>query len=199
MVARSYVPDAGDLVWLTFDPQAGHEQRGRRPALILSPRAYNTRARLAIACPITSHVQGISVRGRPPGQRQGDRCHSCRPREEPGLECSTHRVCRDRSERGPHRRSRTAAGSARSMSALEARLSGRSSFAKPRRLDDAARIALVLLARVLEWRQVLVIVRPATLVRWHRQGLSLFWRWKSRRPGRPQRLIADMARANPTW
>ena len=58
MVARSYVPDAGDLVWLTFDPQAGHEQRGRRPALILSPRAYNTKARLAIACPITSHAKG---------------------------------------------------------------------------------------------------------------------------------------------
>lgn len=58
MVARSYVPDAGDLVWLTFDPQAGHEQRGRRPALILSPRAYNSKARLAIACPITSHVKG---------------------------------------------------------------------------------------------------------------------------------------------
>jgi len=44
-------------VWLTFDPQAGHEQRGRRPALILSPRAYNSKARLAIACPITSHVK----------------------------------------------------------------------------------------------------------------------------------------------
>ena len=58
MVARAYVPDAGDLVWLTFDPQAGHEQRGRRPALILSPRAYNTKARLAIACPITGHVKG---------------------------------------------------------------------------------------------------------------------------------------------
>lgn len=58
MVARAYVPDAGDLVWLTFDPQAGHEQRGRRPALILSPRAYNARARLAIACPITSQVKG---------------------------------------------------------------------------------------------------------------------------------------------
>ena len=58
MVARSYVPDAGDLVWLTFDPQAGHEQRGRRPALILSPRAYNAKARLAIACPITSHAKG---------------------------------------------------------------------------------------------------------------------------------------------
>lgn len=58
MVARAYVPDSGDLVWLTFDPQAGHEQRGRRPALILSPRAYNSKARLAIACPITSHVKG---------------------------------------------------------------------------------------------------------------------------------------------
>jgi mRNA interferase MazF len=58
VVARAYVPDAGDLVWLTFDPQTGHEQRGRRPALILSPRAYNSKARLAIACPITSQVKG---------------------------------------------------------------------------------------------------------------------------------------------
>ena len=58
MVARAYVPDAGDLVWLTFDPQAGHEQRRRRPALILSPRLYNAKTRLALACPITSHVKG---------------------------------------------------------------------------------------------------------------------------------------------
>ena len=58
MVARAYVPDAGDLVWLTFDPQAGHEQRGRRPVLILSPRLYNAKARLAIACPVTSQVKG---------------------------------------------------------------------------------------------------------------------------------------------
>lgn len=58
MVARRYVPDAGDLVWLTFDPQAGHEQRGRRPALIVSPRAYNAKTRLAIACPVTSHAKG---------------------------------------------------------------------------------------------------------------------------------------------
>ena len=58
MVARAYVPDAGDLVWLTFDPQAGHEQRGRRPALVLSPRVYNSKARLAIACPVTSHAKG---------------------------------------------------------------------------------------------------------------------------------------------
>lgn len=58
VVAKSYVPDAGDLVWLTFDPQAGHEQRGRRPALIVSPRAYNAKSRLALACPVTSHVKG---------------------------------------------------------------------------------------------------------------------------------------------
>lgn len=57
-MTRAYVPDAGDLVWLTFDPQAGHEQRGRRPALILSPRLYNAKARLALACPITSQVKG---------------------------------------------------------------------------------------------------------------------------------------------
>jgi mRNA interferase MazF len=58
VVRRAYVPDAGDLVWLTFDPQAGREQRGRRPALILSPRRYNDRARLAVACPITSQAKG---------------------------------------------------------------------------------------------------------------------------------------------
>lgn len=58
MVTRAYVPDAGDLVWLTFDPQAGHEQRGRRPALVLSPRLYNAKAGLAIACPITNHAKG---------------------------------------------------------------------------------------------------------------------------------------------
>lgn len=58
MVGRSYVPDTGDLVWLTFDPQAGHEQGGRHPALILSPREYNAKARMALACPITSQVKG---------------------------------------------------------------------------------------------------------------------------------------------
>ncbi|HUI76270.1 MAG TPA: endoribonuclease MazF [Bryobacteraceae bacterium] len=53
-----YVPDAGDLVWLTFDPQAGREQAGRRPALVLSPRVYNVRSNLAIVCPITHQVKG---------------------------------------------------------------------------------------------------------------------------------------------
>jgi mRNA interferase MazF len=70
VVARAYVPDAGDLVWLTFDPQAGHEQRGRRPALILSPRSYNSKARLAIACPISSHVKGYPFEvPLPPGRK----------------------------------------------------------------------------------------------------------------------------------
>lgn len=58
MVAKSYVPDAGDLIWLTFDPQAGHEQRGRRPALVLTPRIYNQKARLALACPVTTRAKG---------------------------------------------------------------------------------------------------------------------------------------------
>jgi len=58
VVTRAYVPDAGDLVWLTLDPQAGHEQRGRRPALVLSPRLYNAKTGLAVACPVTSHAKG---------------------------------------------------------------------------------------------------------------------------------------------
>ena len=58
MVGSNDVPDRGDLVWLTFDPQAGHEQGGRRPALVLSPRQYNAKARLAVVCPITSRKKG---------------------------------------------------------------------------------------------------------------------------------------------
>jgi mRNA interferase MazF len=54
----AYIPDRGDLVWLTFNPQAGHEQAGRRPALVLSPEAYNSRAGLAIFCPVTSQIKG---------------------------------------------------------------------------------------------------------------------------------------------
>ena len=58
MVAQEYVPGTGDIVWLTFDPQAGHEQAGRRPALVLSPRSYSARTSLALFCPITSRVKG---------------------------------------------------------------------------------------------------------------------------------------------
>jgi mRNA interferase MazF len=54
----AYIPDSGDLVWITFTPQAGHEQTGRRPALVLSPAAYNGKVGLAIFCPITSQVKG---------------------------------------------------------------------------------------------------------------------------------------------
>jgi mRNA interferase MazF len=58
VVAAAYQPDRGDLVWLTFTPQAGHEQAGRRPALVLSPRAFNTRTGMAFVCPITSRIKG---------------------------------------------------------------------------------------------------------------------------------------------
>jgi mRNA interferase MazF len=54
----AYVPDRGEVVWLTFTPQAGHEQAGRRPAVVLSPMAYNRRVGLAIFCPITSQRKG---------------------------------------------------------------------------------------------------------------------------------------------
>jgi mRNA interferase MazF len=53
----SAVPQAGDLVWLNFNPQAGHEQAGRRPALVLSPAGYHEKTALAIVCPITSNTQ----------------------------------------------------------------------------------------------------------------------------------------------
>jgi mRNA interferase MazF len=53
-----YVPRRGDIVWKTLNPQAGNEQAGRRPALILTPEAYNRKVGLAILCPITSQVKG---------------------------------------------------------------------------------------------------------------------------------------------
>jgi mRNA interferase MazF len=54
----NYVPDQGDLVWLEFDPQSGHEQKGRRPALVLSPKSYNAKVGLILCCPITSNAKG---------------------------------------------------------------------------------------------------------------------------------------------
>jgi mRNA interferase MazF len=54
----AYIPDSGDIVWITFNPQAGHEQAERRSALVLSPAAYNGKVGLAILCPITSQVKG---------------------------------------------------------------------------------------------------------------------------------------------
>ncbi|OLC45154.1 MAG: hypothetical protein AUH43_16790 [Acidobacteria bacterium 13_1_40CM_65_14] len=76
---------------------------------------------------------------------------------------------------------------------------------KPRRADDATRITLVVLSRLIDWRRLLTVVKPETLIRWHRRGFQLFWRWKSMPRGRPRlpadlrQLIADMAAANRTW
>ena len=58
MVSKIYVPERGDIVWLDFNPQLGHEQKGRRPALTLSFKAYNEKIGLALFCPITSKVKG---------------------------------------------------------------------------------------------------------------------------------------------
>ena len=56
-MARRYVPEAGDIVWLNFTPQAGHEQAGHRPALVLSPAAYNDKTGLMICCPMTTQIK----------------------------------------------------------------------------------------------------------------------------------------------
>lgn len=66
MVA-AYVPERGDAIWLTFNPQAGHEQAGRHPALVLSPAAYNGKVGLALLCPITNQVKGYPFEVALPG------------------------------------------------------------------------------------------------------------------------------------
>ncbi len=54
----AYIPSRGDIIWLSFTPQSGHEQKGSRPALVLSPRPYNKKTGLAVCCPITSNIKG---------------------------------------------------------------------------------------------------------------------------------------------
>jgi hypothetical protein len=77
--------------------------------------------------------------------------------------------------------------------------------AKPRRANTATKLTLVFLSRRFAWREALTIVKPETLIRWHREGFRLFWRWRSKPRGRPrlppdlQRLIAEMAKANMSW
>jgi mRNA interferase MazF len=66
-MSRRYVPQRGDIVWLSFDPQAGHEQMGRRPGLVLSPAEYNGKVGLALFCPITSQVKGYPFEVAIPG------------------------------------------------------------------------------------------------------------------------------------
>ena len=57
-MANAFVPDAGDIVWLEFDPQAGHEQAGHRPAVVLSPAAYNGRTGFMVCCPLSTQIKG---------------------------------------------------------------------------------------------------------------------------------------------
>ena len=54
---QQYIPERGDLIWLNFTPQAGHEQAGKRPAIVISPSSYNSKTDLMIACPITSKIK----------------------------------------------------------------------------------------------------------------------------------------------
>jgi len=76
---------------------------------------------------------------------------------------------------------------------------------KPRRADDSTRWMMATLIRMFQWRDALVNVKPDTLLRWHRKGFRLFWRWKSKTTGRPRLtrdlrdLIGKMAMENPSW
>lgn len=76
----AYVPDAGDIVWLQFDPQAGHEQAGRRPAVVLSPTSYNARAGMIVCCPTTTRIKGypfeVALAGSPPSVVLADQVKS---------------------------------------------------------------------------------------------------------------------------
>ena len=80
MKRPAYVPDAGDVVWLQFDPQAGHEQAGHRPAVVLSPASYNGRTGLAVCCPTTTRIKGypfeVSIAGTPPSVALADQVKS---------------------------------------------------------------------------------------------------------------------------
>lgn len=75
-----YVPEAGDVVWLDFDPQSGHEQAGHRPALVISPVTYNRRTGLMLCCPLTSQVKGypfeVAISGARPSVALADQIKS---------------------------------------------------------------------------------------------------------------------------
>jgi mRNA interferase MazF len=75
-----YVPEAGDIVWLNFMPQAGHEQAGHRPALVLSPASYNDKTSLLIYCPLTTQIKNypfeVLIAGTPPNVVLADQVKS---------------------------------------------------------------------------------------------------------------------------
>ncbi|RZS77329.1 mRNA interferase MazF [Phyllobacterium myrsinacearum] len=76
----AYVPDAGDTVWLHFNPQAGHEQAGHRPAVVLSPASYNGKTGLMLCCPMTTQIKGypfeVLIAGDRPGAVLADQVKS---------------------------------------------------------------------------------------------------------------------------
>ena len=79
-MSRSTVPDVGDITWLTFSPQAGHEQAGHRPAVVLSPASYNGKTSMMICCPMTSQLKGypfeVVVTKHPPSAILADQVKS---------------------------------------------------------------------------------------------------------------------------
>lgn len=79
-MTKRYAPDAGDIVWLQFDPQSGHEQAGHRPAVVLSPLAYNDRTSLMLCCPMTTQIKGypfeVLIAGGEPGAVLADQVKS---------------------------------------------------------------------------------------------------------------------------
>jgi mRNA interferase MazF len=79
-MAARYVPDAGHVVWLHFDPRLGHEQAGHRPALVLSPAAYNAKTSLMLCCPMTHQIKGypfeVTIEGDPPAVALADQVKS---------------------------------------------------------------------------------------------------------------------------
>ena len=80
VTARRYVPESGDIVWLQFDPQAGHEQAGHRPALVLSPSSYNGKTGLMLCCPMTTQIKGypfeVQIAGKTPSAVLSDQVKS---------------------------------------------------------------------------------------------------------------------------
>lgn len=79
-MAPGYVPDAADIVWLQFDPQAGHEQAGHRPAVVLSPASYNGRTGMIVCCPTTTRIKGypfeVALASTPPSVVLADQVKS---------------------------------------------------------------------------------------------------------------------------
>ena len=75
-----YIPEAGDIVWINFDPQSGHEQAGHRPAVVLSPSAYNAKTGLVVCCPTTTRIKGypfeVKLSGRPESVALADQVKS---------------------------------------------------------------------------------------------------------------------------